>query len=321
MLARVIEQEELEDYQRNARINGSIFHSPEWYRMFGDRLVLCGLYNSADDLQGGFALFSEDRLGFRVLRDPPFTPFCGPFINIESQKPVTIRKRQREAIEAMAEFLDKQRCALLYVCLPPTFMDTLPFSWKRFKVTPHYTYRLDLSHSLEEIRNGMSSVRRRNIRKAQNDGLTTRPLNDPSVVRGLVRRTFGRQAKRIRTDYLDSILFEFATPENSYAFATYRGDYPIACCFVVHDQDTAYYLLGGYAEDEKHHGAGVAAMFEAIRQAQSLGLKTFDFEGSIIPPIEKYFREFGGVLTPYFAITRAWLPLEMVLKLVKREIF
>jgi hypothetical protein len=34
-----------------------------------------------------------------------------------------------------------------------------------------------------------------------------------------------------------------------------------------------------------------------------MGFKTFDFEGSGIPAIEKFFRSFGGALTPYFCIT------------------
>ena len=32
--------------------------------------------------------------------------------------------------------------------------------------------------------------------------------------------------------------------------------------------------------------------------------KVFDFEGSMIPQIEKYFRGFGGELTPYFVLQK-----------------
>ena len=62
-------------------------------------------------------------------------------------------------------------------------------------------------------------------------------------------------------------------------------------------------------------------MIESIRHAKELGLKTFDFEGSVIPAIERYFRGFGGKLTPYYRVNKAWLPLEMALKLVKRQLF
>ncbi len=37
--------------------------------------------------------------------------------------------------------------------------------------------------------------------------------------------------------------------------------------------------------------------------------------------IEKYFRAFGGDLVPYYRINKAFLPLEILLKFIKRELF
>ena len=54
--------------------------------------------------------------------------------------------------------------------------------------------------------------------------------------------------------------------------------------------------------------AGAACMQAAISKAKELGLKLFDFEGSTIPAIERYFRGFGGELVQYLTVNRAWLP-------------
>ena len=54
-------------------------------------------------------------------------------------------------------------------------------------------------------------------------------------------------------------------------------------CFLVHNNTTAYNLLAGYRTAERHNGAGPLADFEAIEHAQGLGVKVFDFEGSMIP--------------------------------------
>jgi hypothetical protein len=142
-----------------------------------------------------------------------------------------------------------------------------------------------------------------------------------SIVHSLVLQTHERQKRQINKAFLESILFRFANEKTGFAFATYRGDVPVACSFIVHDGRTAYYLLGGYNSEKKHHGAGALSMFEAIQHAQKLGLQAFDFEGSMIPAIERYFRGFGGKLTPYFSVNKAWLPVEIVLKFFKREIF
>lgn len=95
----------------------------------------------------------------------------------------------------------------------------------------------------------------------------------------------------------------------------------IACTFMVHDRRTAYYLLGGYDAEDRHHGAGALAILTSIEEAQRRGLAVFDFEGSMIPAIERFFRGFGGELVHYFTVNRAWLPFEILLKWRKRSPF
>ena len=67
--------------------------------------------------------------------------------------------------------------------------------------------------------------------------------------------------------------------------------------------------------------AAPMAMFACIRQARELGLEVFDFEGSMIPGIERYFRSFGGTLTPLYRVVKASLPIEWALKPFRRSIF
>jgi hypothetical protein len=44
-------------------------------------------------------------------------------------------------------------------------------------------------------------------------------------------------------------------------------------------------------------------LWEAINKSAKKA-KAFNFEGSMIEPIERYFRAFGGKLTPYFEIKK-----------------
>jgi len=41
---------------------------------------------------------------------------------------------------------------------------------------------------------------------------------------------------------------------------------------------------------------------EGILWADKTGLKCFDFEGSMIPAVESFYRQFGGKLQPYHLI-------------------
>lgn len=318
---RAISDTELASFDALAREHGTVFHSVAWTALFGDDLVRYGVFQKNGDLIAGFCLRRLVVLGMEVFRTPPFTPQCGPFFRIKAQKPVAVLEARREILDAVAEFLDRRSCALVSVGLDPRIQDTLPFVWRKFKVVPRYTYVLDLASSLEDVQANMSPATRNDISKATRDGLVVRQTTDPKVIRDLVRETFARQHVHTDAQHLDAILFRFSNPGNSFMFTTCRGDSAIAGCFVVYDTRTAYYLLGGAKADERHHGAGALALIEAIKHAKQLRIATFDFEGSMIPAIERYFRRFGGQLTPYFTVNKAWLPLEIGLKLFKRELF
>ena len=54
---------------------------------------------------------------------------------------------------------------------------------------------------------------------------------------------------------------------------------------------------------------------------KKMGLKIFDFEGSMIPEVESYFRSFGPKMLPYYTINKAKMPFEIILKFIKREKF
>ena len=59
----------------------------------------------------------------------------------------------------------------------------------------------------------------------------------------------------------------------------------------------------GYIIFPKLEEAFHLCLWEAIKFASTVTNK-FDFEGSMIESVEKYFRSFGAVQKPYFTITK-----------------
>ena len=314
LTARLLGAGELEAYSKLASEHGCIFDTVKWTGLLEPGLLRFGIYDSGDNLRGGFCLFEQRRFGLKVLRNPPFTPQSGPFFEKRATNPAAKVNEQRGIVEVMAEQLARSGAAVTSLGLSLAVSDCLPFYWRGYKVTPHYTYRLHLHHTAEEILAGMSPERRKNIAKAQRDGLEATEVEGTFELRELICETFNRQSKAFPRQTMDKILASFPPGSNSFAYLTKQGGKPVAGIYVIHDSRTAYYLLGGYAY-EAHHGAGALAMWRAILKARELGLEVFDFEGSTIPPIERYFRGFGGVLTPVFNVHKAWLPIEMALKL------
>jgi len=76
-----------------------------------------------------------------------------------------------------------------------------------------------------------------------------------------------------------------------------------AAVFVVWQKQSAWYIAGGGDPSLRHSGAHSLVLWEAIQQVAQF-TDIFDFEGSMMPGVERFFREFGGIQTPYFTIQK-----------------
>jgi hypothetical protein len=86
-------------------------------------------------------------------------------------------------------------------------------------------------------------------------------------------------------------------------FACDDADQVHAVAYVVWDRHAAFYLLGGGDPELRTSGAASLLMWEAIMQARGV-TDVFDFEGSMLKPIERFFRAFGAQQTPYLYVSR-----------------
>ena len=120
---------------------------------------------------------------------------------------------------------------------------------------------------------------------------------------------------------LENIFMKFADDFNSFSISAFKNNEVLGNVFCVFDKQKCYYLLGGVDKKSGIQGVNNLLVQKSIEKAKSLGCTIFDFEGSMLKGVEKFFRSFGGTLTPYYTVQKAWLPLEMLLKFKKRELF
>ena len=318
---REILPDEISSYNQLQNKYGSLFADSAWAACFGSEVHLCGIFNNSKTLIGGF-IFSKTKLkGYPFYTNIPFTPsialfYCNPAANVANRL-----SADKEILDAVARFFRHFRWAVQRYCLPPEIKDMQPFNWNDFKVIPHLTYQVDLHKNEDVLYANLSAKLRNNIKKAKSDGVVLKQITDYRLCEPMILNTYARQKIGINSEHIRNILRKYANPDNSYALAAFREDAMIAVSFFLHDKHTAYYMFGGYNNDLKHEGAGALSVWEAICIAKSKGLTLFDFEGSMIPRIEKYFRGFGGEIVNYLTVNRAPFFMEIVLKLIKRAVF
>jgi len=321
MLIKLLENCDFETFKDISNSMGYIFNSEKWLKIY-DNISLYGIYDNQQKLVGGFHIYNGKQYSLKHLNNPPYAPHIGLFFENKSQNKSNFQSYTKSIIELVAEFIDTLPSKIITLAIPPIFKDMQPFIWKNFKVIPNYTYQINLNQlSLEDIQNNFSPERRNDIKKAIKDGVETKLNHDNEIVKKLILKTFSRKEKAVNDELLNKILFEFADETNSFSFVSYKNNLPSAAAFCIYTKQRAYYLLGGYDNANKHQGAGASAVWECMKHAKNLGVEYFDFEGSMIPAVEKYFRGFGGDLVTYFTINKAPMPIEIALKFIKRSIF
>jgi lipid II:glycine glycyltransferase (peptidoglycan interpeptide bridge formation enzyme) len=234
-----------------------------------------------------------------------------------SGKRVSVTNREMEILAIFAKHLSKEK--VFYQCFHPSSVNWLPFLWHRFQQTSRFTYVLDDLSNLDAIWDGMDSKLRNTVRKARTLGIEVREC-DADTVFALSSKTFAWQglANPFSRDYF-ARLVGAAQANNSgvcLAAADKRGQVH-AATLLVWDQKRTYYLVAGGDPDLRRSGAQPLLTWEGIQFA-SKHSAAFDFEGSILEPIEGAFRQFGGKQVPYNCIMKFPLWLHAYLLASKR---
>ena len=283
---------------------GTIFHTSYWLNAFGGETRIYGCYKG-DALFAGLPIAYSSRLGMKHGKHPLLTPYLGViFRENKNTKYVSKISAGKKMSRVIAEKL-KRDFDILQFNFVPLYVDLQPFIWEGFSSSIRYTFILSLD-DLKQVWRNMDDARRNDIRRAEKDGIRVDDNAEFRELFSLVKKTFDRQKMQPRFQtaaFQYNRILESRRQCRSFLARDSKG-VPIAGVYIVWDWNKAYYLLGGYDSKHKHHGASALAMWTAIKfTREELGLRTFDFEGSMIPQIERFFRKFGGRLTPYYSVS------------------
>jgi len=253
--------------------------------------------------------FVRKKIAGRVaLLQPKLTPYLGPWLRPSHAKLPTKLAEEKELMGKLLDLLPK--CDLFRQCFAPEVTNWLPFYWSGFSQTTRYTYRLDGLDDPSRIWAGLRENIRREIRKARKI-VTVRDDLSIDCIAGVWEKTFRRQGKRlpVTKDLLHRIDWACQKQERRKLLVAEDGRGNIhAAANIVWDANCAYYLMAGSDPELRNSGAASLVLWEAIQFAATVS-RQFDFEGSMIEPIERFFRSFGGAPTPYFSLSKLSRPV------------
>jgi len=244
------------------------------------------------------------RLGLRLLSMPRFTKALGPIVRVERAGAGDSLAHEQLVMDRLIDGLPHHHW---YSHLfSPTVVNWYPFYLRGFHQRTLYTYRLDDLSNRDRIWSSIAKNLRRDIRQAEQrlSVRTDLPIERLHELMVLTYRRQGRSAPA-GVEFLRQL--DRGCRARGAGLALFAEDAKSrvhAAAYVVYDARCAYWLLSGSDLEGRSSGAGALLIWHAIRLL-SEPARTFDFEGSMIPGVARFYRRFGAQQVPYFHVWRA----------------
>lgn len=234
----------------------------------------------------------------------PYTPFVGPLLPERDGSRVARTSADVELLEALAEQLSGH-AHVEAACMPELEYWT-PLAWHGFTQTGRTTWRIPAGVSREDVRAGMRKGTRSTLTAAERDQLQVAPGTVVELltacqatfaaqdVGDVPARTVLERVARAAVDRGRGEILAVRSP---------TGELASAGLFVWDDRWT-WNLANGRIAESGATGAPTALLWHAIGAALDRGTG-FDFEGSMLRPVERFVRGFGGEPVTYSVVRRS----------------
>lgn len=245
-----------------------------------------------------------------IIEMPILTQTLGFWIKEVSDKNAENLSFQNKNILKILEKLPQ--CKYFKIRIAPENKYVLPFIWKGCSVKTVFSYRIEDLKDLDNIYTNFSKTAKKNIKSAEKKVKLRYDLDEKILIE-MLDITFAHQGRKYPNskEVIKKIVTEAKKNDACRLIAAEDSLGNVhACSLFVYDKKVCYYLISGSNPQFRTSGAQTLILWDAIKFAATRS-KIFDFEGSMIEGIEKFFRQFGGVPIPYYEVRKIPIIFEM----------
>ncbi len=280
---------------------GSVF-SETWYLdALNVKYKILSVLNNNDEIVAGIVLAKNH---INTWSNPMLDKYLGILLE-EKQYGLTQKKKseQFKIIELIALELVKYKSFDYY--FHPGFTNWTPLFWNDFTQQTRYTYQIDLKNDIETIQKKFHGNLRNDIKNAINNNVVIKNNIQFDELYNIVNLTFKRQGSKapFSQNKLKRFIEILTQRKKFISLGAYNNDgVLISACGIVLDNRSSYFLLNGIDIEKHIRGANALMILKAMEFIKEKEIEIFDFEGSMLPGVEQFYRRFGGDLVPYYRI-------------------
>ena len=281
----------------------ALFQQPWWLDA-----VAPGSWDAAEVVKDGetvgrLPFVRKRRFGLTILSQPELTPHLGPWIKPGTGKVHTQLEREHEILRGLIGALPKHD--IFVQNFNHSITNCLQFYWHGFTQYTNYTYIIEDLSDHDKIWAGFRKTVRAHIRKAERE-VIVRPIEDVETFIALNDMVYERQgiSAAYSADMVRRIDAACSARGVRRIFLAEDADgTPHAALYLVWDSESAHSLMSG--SDPRLRGSGAISLlrWEALKYAGQV-TRRYDFGGSMLQPVESFFRAFGARQVPYAKLKR-----------------
>jgi len=307
---------------------GSIFHKWEFLKVVEKHTssqlhTLIG-YKGQEPI-GLFPVFEIEKGPIKTVFSPPpevGVPFMGPILlNYGHLKQRKRESRHKNFVEKSLDYIsDEIGPSYNLFTGTPEYNDLRFFKWADFSVSPSYTYRLDLTESLDEIKNSFRKSKRKNIEKDSDENLEIE-IGGKETIKFIYDNKKGRYESQGKTFRLDlEYFYDLNSTLSSDNFLTYIATYEgeLVSGFIVFMDENTGYCWQSAGKPDIDLPVNDILYWRLFKDFKEKGLERCDLVGANTPRIRKYKAEFNPELVSYHQIKKSQKHMEFVESLYKK---
>jgi hypothetical protein len=286
-----------------------IFSQPWWLD------AVCGSENwgvhvleKSGQFLGAMPYYIESRNGYEIITKAHHSQNNGIIMSyLPNMKYVAKLDRQEEVINEMCNYIEKLGVDKYEQQYHYSFTNCLPFKWRGYNEMIRYTYVIDDTSDMEKIIADFKYIVRNQIKKAEKI-VTIKEGMDIEKFYEINKLSYDRQNIDVPFSFKLLKRIEDACVVHDCRKILYSVDEEgnvHSVAYLVWDDESLYFLINGIDNEYMFSQSNSLLIRESIRVAHEHG-KKFDFEGSVLQPIEHIFRGFGTEQKMYFRIYKTF---------------
>ena len=314
----IIDNNEYKEWDKfiDSSDGGTIFHKTLWLKAAKEEtktnlIRIIAYYNK--DIYLALPIFIKKIMGVKFGFSPPrrcLIPCMGIVLANEIAKQEILEKKYFKIMDKINKFIKKElKTDYINIVNSVEIEDMRPFTWAKYKITPLYTYYININRDENEIFRNFNPKTRNVIHRASKyNDLQINNGDRNSYLRIIqnVRKRYDEQGLLLpgSDKYFEKLYDELYQKNQIIIKEARNSDHSVTGFVILKYKNKIHHWIGGTTPKGNYSGINELIQWIIIKENNNKYTDYYDLIGANTPHLCRYKRKYGVTLKQYFKVEK-----------------